>query len=108
MRSAAAWHSEGVTLALWVIYYLLFLFWLLLIARIIVEMVRSFAHRWAPVGGVAVAVESIFTATDPPVRTLRRVIPPLRLGGVALDLSIMVLLLAVYILMRVVEGFALP
>jgi YggT family protein len=93
-------HVDAV---LYVTYYLLFFFWLLLTARIVVELVRAFARGWSPQGGVAVALESIYIVTDPPVRTLRRVIPPVRLGGIALDLSIMVLLLVVFILMRLVD-----
>jgi YggT family protein len=93
----------GVDVVRYVGYYLLFFFWLLLTARIVVELVRSFARNWQPAGGVAIALESIYIATDPPVRTLRRVIRPLRIGGVALDLSIMVLLLVVFILMEVVD-----
>jgi YggT family protein len=86
-----------------VVYYALFFFWLLLIGRIVVELVRSFARHWVPVGPSAVALELIFTATDPPVKLLRRVIPVVRIGGVGLDLSIMVLLLAVFILMRLAD-----
>jgi YggT family protein len=87
----------------WVVYYSLFFFWLLLTARIVVELVRTFARSWQPVGGVAIALESVYTMTDPPVRALRRVVKPIRIGGVGLDLSIMVLLFVVLILMRVVE-----
>lgn len=87
----------------YVLYYLLFLFWLLLVARIVAELVRSFARQWTPAGASAVALELVFTATDPPVKTLRRVIPVVRIGGVGLDLSIMVLLLVVFILMNVVQ-----
>jgi len=86
-----------------VIYYLLFFFWLLLTARIVVELVRSFAREWRPGGASAVALETVYTMTDPPVRLLRRVIPMVRIGGVGLDLSIMVLLLVVFILMSVAE-----
>jgi YggT family protein len=86
-----------------VLYYLLFFFWLLLVGRIVVELVRSFARQWVPVGPSAVALELIFTATDPPVKLLRRVIPVLRIGGVGLDLSIMVLLLVAFILMNVAQ-----
>lgn len=86
-----------------VLYYLLFFFWLLLVARIVVELVRAFARDWRPAGGVAIALETIYTMTDPPVRALRRVIPTVRIGGVGLDLSIMVLLLVVFILMRLVQ-----
>jgi YggT family protein len=85
------------------IYYVLFFFWLLLIARIVVELVRSFARDWRPAGASTIALETVFVATDPPVRLLRRVIPVVRVGGVGLDLSIMVLLLVVFILMRLVD-----
>ncbi|HEU5471544.1 MAG TPA: YggT family protein [Actinophytocola sp.] len=86
---------------LWLaVYWVLFAFWLLLTARVVVELVRAFARDWRPAGGVAVALESIYTVTDPPVRLVRRIIPMVRIGGVGLDLSIMVLLLVVFILMR--------
>lgn len=86
-----------------VVYYALFFFWLLLTARIVAELVRSFARQWVPAGPSAVALELIFMVTDPPVRLLRRVIPVLRIGGVGLDLSIMVLLLVVFILLNVAQ-----
>ena len=83
-----------------VLYWILFVFWLFLTARVVVELVRAFAREWRPAGGVAVALESIYTVTDPPVRLVRRLIPMVRIGGVGLDLSIMVLLLVVFIAMR--------
>jgi YggT family protein len=96
------------TTIIYVVYYVLFLFWLLLLGRIVAEMVRSFARQWVPAGPSAVALEMVFTATDPPVKLLRRVIPVVRIGGVGLDLSIMVLLLVVFILMSVVKQVVLP
>jgi YggT family protein len=92
-----------VTVALFAVYYVLFVFYLLLLARIVAELVRSFARQWVPAGASAVALELVFTATDPPVKALRRVIPVVRIGGVGLDLSIMVLLLVVIILKGVVR-----
>jgi YggT family protein len=92
-----------VTALQYVLYYLLFFFWLLLTARIVVDLVRAFARDWRPVGGVAVSLETVYTVTDPPVKALRRVIPMVRIGSVGLDLSIMVLLLVVFILMRLVD-----
>ncbi|SFN83440.1 YggT family protein [Pseudonocardia ammonioxydans] len=86
------------------VYYVLFFFWLLLAARIVVEMVRSFARQWRPAGPPAVALEVVFTVTDPPVKLLRRVIPVVRIGGVGLDLSIMVLVLVVFIAMTAVRS----
>ncbi len=100
---ARRWQSIHVDVVRYVVYYLLFFFWLLLTARIVVELVRSFARSWRPVGGVAIALESVYTITDPPVRALRRVIKPVRVGGVGLDLSIMVLVLLVWILMEFVK-----
>ncbi|WP_372511295.1 YggT family protein [Lentzea californiensis] len=83
-----------------VLFYVLFAFSLFLTARVVVEMVRTFAREWRPAGGVAVTLETVYTVTDPPVRVLRRVIPTVRIGGVGLDLSIIVLWLVVIILMR--------
>jgi YggT family protein len=83
-----------------VVWYVLFAFWLLLTARIVIELVRTFAREWHPAGGVAVALETIYTVTDPPVRLFRRIIPMVRIGGVGLDLSIMVLLLVVFFAMQ--------
>jgi YggT family protein len=83
-----------------VLYWVLFVFWLFLTARVVVELVRAFSREWRPAGGVAVTLETIYTVTDPPVRLVRRLIPTVRIGGVGLDLSIMVLLLVVFILMR--------
>ena len=45
--------------------------------------------------------ETIFTLTDPPLKFLRRYIPPLRLGTVSMDLSFMVLFIVVLILLQV-------
>ena len=86
-----------------VIFYVLFAFSLFLTARVVVELVRSFAREWRPAGGVAVTLETVYTVTDPPVRALRRVIPTVRIGGVGLDLSIIVLWLLVIILMQVAD-----
>ncbi|MDX1893237.1 YggT family protein [Mycolicibacterium sp. 050158] len=77
--------------------FVLFAFWLLLIARVVVEFVRSFSRDWHPRGFMVVVLEVIMTVTDPPVKLLRRIIPQLTIGAVRFDLSIMVLLLAAFI-----------
>jgi len=77
--------------------FVLFAFWLLLIARVVVEFIRSFARDWRPRGFMVVVLEVIMTLTDPPVKLLRRIIPQLTIGAVRFDLSIMVLLLAAFI-----------
>ena len=82
--------------------FILFIFTLLLIARIVFDYVRMFARSWVPSGVVLVLLEGIYWVTDPPVKALRRVIPPVRLGGVALDLSVLVLFVILAILRRLV------
>lgn len=83
-----------------ILFFALFIFWLLLIARVVVEFIRSFSRDWHPKGLTVVLLEVIMTVTDPPVRLLRRLIPQLTIGAVRLDLSIMVLLLVVFIGMQ--------
>jgi len=80
--------------------FALFLFWLLLIARIVVEFIRSFSRDWRPTGFTVVILEIIMSVTDPPVKLLRRLIPPLTIGAVRFDLSIMLLLLIAFIGMQ--------
>lgn len=90
---------------LWqVVYLLLWLFRLLLLARIVMEVVRSLAREWRPAGRSAVAMELLYTSTDPPVKLLRRLLPTMRLGGVMFDLSILILLVLIYILMVIVNN----
>ncbi|MEZ2120945.1 YggT family protein [Corynebacterium sp. CCM 9203] len=72
---------------------LLRLYSYILILRIIVEMIHSFSRNFRPPRWFAYLAEPLFVVTDPPVKALRRVIPPLRMGNVALDMSIIVLFL---------------
>jgi YggT family protein len=85
--------------------FVLFVFWLLLIARVVIEFIRSFSRDWRPKGATVVILEIIMTLTDPPVKLLRRIIPQLTLGAVRFDLSIMVLLLAAFIGMQVAWNY---
>ncbi|MDI3313862.1 MAG: YggT family protein [Mycobacterium sp.] len=89
-----------MTLFFQILGFALFLFWLLLIARIVVEFIRSFSRDWHPRGATVVVLEAIMSITDPPVKLLRRLIPQLTIGAVRLDLSIMVLLLVAFIGMQ--------
>ncbi len=72
----------------------------ILIGRMIFQWIQVFARDWHPSGILLVLAESIFTVTDPPLRFLRRFLPPLRLGMVALDLSFMVLFIVILILLE--------
>jgi YggT family protein len=91
-------YAIGLTL-----YYILFFFIALLWVRFIVDWVQVFARSWSPGGVLLVLLEVVYSVTDPPIKALRRVIPPLRLGQVALDLSFIIVLIAAYLLLNVVE-----
>jgi YggT family protein len=84
-----------------VLYYVLAIYLVVLIGRMIFGWIQVFAREWRPSGVVLVLAETIFTLTDPPLKFLRRYIPPLRLGTVAMDLSYMVLFIVVLILLQV-------
>jgi YggT family protein len=71
---------------------------LILITRIVLDWVQMLSRSWRPSGVVLVLCELIYSITDPPLRAVRRVLPPVRLGMIALDLSPLVLFIAIYLL----------
>ncbi|GAB2879204.1 YggT family protein [Nocardioides pacificus] len=77
---------------------LLWAFIALLWVRFVVDWVQVFARSWTPSGPLLVVLEIVYSITDPPIKALRRVIPPIRLGSVALDLSFILVLLIAYLL----------
>jgi YggT family protein len=81
-----------------ILYWLVLAFLLLLIGRLVLDWIQVFAREWRPRGPVLVVAEVIYTATDPPLKMLRRLIPPLRLGSVQLDLAFFILFLLTYVL----------
>jgi YggT family protein len=85
-----------------VLTYVLTIYLVVLIGRMIFSWVQVFARDWRPSGVLLVIAEGIFTITDPPLRFLRRFIPTVRLGMMALDLSFMVLFIVILILLEVV------
>ncbi len=87
-----------------VVYFALLVFLLLLIFRLVMEYVFLLARSYRPTGLVAAALELAYSVTDPPLRALRKVIPPLRIGQVSLDLGFIILFIVVRILMGVVGG----
>jgi YggT family protein len=91
-----------LAIILQVVYLLLYVYFLTLIARFIMGYVLTFGRRWQPGRGAAASMEIVWSVTDPPLRALRRVIPPLRLGTVSLDLSSLVLLVILFVLMNFV------
>jgi YggT family protein len=75
---------------------------LILIARAILETVMSVSRTFRPTGGAALVFEFVFTVTDPPLKALRRLIPPLRLGNAAIDIAFLVLIIALSVIRSVV------
>lgn len=73
-----------------------------LIARMIISWIPMLAPQWRPKGIVASLFEIIYTLTDPPIKALRKIIPPLNLGGLSLDLAFMVVFIGCYVLQSVV------
>ena len=90
-----------------VIHFLLWFFIVLLWVRFIVDWVQIFARSWTPSGPLLVVLEIVYSATDPPIKALRRVIPPLRIGSIALDLSFLIVLISAYVLLRVNDSLLL-
>jgi YggT family protein len=85
--------------------YALWIFVGLMFVRFIMDWVMMLARNFRPSGGVAAALELAYTVTDPPLRTLRRVIPPLRIGAAAIDLAFMVLFIGAFILISVITPY---
>ncbi len=85
--------------------FALFLFMLALFARIVISFVLVFARDWKPTGASLVAVEGVLTVTDPPIKAVRRVVPPLTLGQIRIDLAFLIVFLAVTILQSFVAAW---
>ncbi len=80
---------------------LLWFFIAMLWIRFVVDWVQIFARSWVPGGPLLVLLEVVYSVTDPPIKALRKVIPPLRLGNFALDLSFIIVLIIAYVLLQV-------
>lgn len=87
-----------------VLYFATFVYFVLLIARLVLDWVQVLSRDWTPKGVVLVLAEVVYTATDPPLRAVRKVIKPVRIGPVQLDLAFMVVFIVVLILMRVFQA----
>jgi YggT family protein len=84
-----------------VIRFVVFVFFVVLIGRLVLDWVQVFARDWRPRGVILVIAEAIYTVTDPPLKALRRLIPPLQLGALRLDLAFLILFFGTSILMSI-------
>lgn len=87
-------------------YVVVLLFVVALMVRIVYDVVQMVAREWRPRGIALVAAEAVYSTTDPPIRLVRRFIPPLRLGGIALDLAFMLVFLLAFVLLQVLAAIA--
>jgi len=90
-----------VSLVFQVLSLLVGLFLIVLVIRVVFDVVQQFARDWRPRGVVLVLAEVVYTITDPPLRALRRVIPPLTLGAIRLDLAFIVLWVICLVLQQI-------
>lgn len=86
---------------------LLLLYVFVLFGRLILEYIPIFNREWRPKGPVLVVAEIVYTVTDPPIRLIRRFIPPLRIGGIAIDFGFAITMFACFILLGVTRSLAL-
>jgi YggT family protein len=77
-----------------------------MIARMIIELVMAFARSWRPRGVMLVVAETTFTLTDPPIRLVRRLIPPVRLGGVRIDVGFVVVIVVLSLIVTTLRVVA--
>ena len=91
-----------LSILLQVLYLILYVFLILLLSRFVLSAVLAYGRRWQPGRAATAGLESVWSVTDPPLKALRRVIPPLRIGTVSIDLASLVLLVILFVLMEFV------
>jgi YggT family protein len=84
--------------ALSVLCVLLTVYFYILLAQVILSWAFVLGMRRPYAGPGRVIVDGLDAVTEPVLRPLRRLIPPLRAGGVGLDLSILVAFVILYVL----------
>ncbi|NHU84403.1 YggT family protein [Kocuria sp. JC486] len=92
-----------MSIVLGILYLAIHLLVLIVLARFVLEMVTSWARNWRPRGAVLVLASVVYGVTDPVFKPLRRLIPPLQMGGIALDLSALILIFGLSLLQSLVR-----
>lgn len=90
-----------MSLVLSIVYLVVHVLYIALLGRLVLDWVQMFARSWRPKGLALVVASAVYSVTDPPMNALRRLVPPLRFGGVALDLGFLILVFAISILQSV-------
>ncbi|MGY4646146.1 YggT family protein [Cellulomonas sp. URHB0016] len=86
------------------LYFVVLAFFLLLLVRLVLDWVQFFAREWRPRGVALIIAEVTYSVTDPPLRLLRRFLPPVGIGSVRLDLAFFVLILLCSVALSVLRS----
>ncbi|MEU0096382.1 YggT family protein [Kribbella sp. NPDC006257] len=84
-----------------VLYWVLLAFFLTLVARFVLSLIVMFAPQWHPKGPLLLLFELVYSVTDPFLRPLRRILPPIGAGGIRIDLSMLMLFVLVSVAMSI-------
>lgn len=84
---------------------LLRIYILVLWGRFILEWILVLKRDFRPRGALAVLVESVYTVTDPPIKMFRRLLPPVRIGQIMLDLGWLLTMFSCWILLALIPGY---
>lgn len=77
------------------------IYFFVLIARLVFEWIPMFNRQWRPRGGWVVFAEVIYTLTDPPIKFIRKIVPPIRVGNASIDLAFTITMLIVFVLLNI-------
>jgi YggT family protein len=92
---------DALVLVLIVLGWVLLAFFLLLVARFVLSLIVMFAPQWHPKGPLLLLFEVVYSVTDPFLRPLRRILPPIGAGGIRIDLSMLMLFVLVSLAMSI-------
>ncbi len=91
-----------VSILAWVVFAALGVFILFMWVRLILDWARALQPRWRPKGALLVIAEACFTVTDPPLKVVRRVVKPIRVGQAQLDFAWSIILILALVLLYIV------
>lgn len=94
-------HLLGSSIFAEIIRFVVFAFYVVLIGRLVLDWVQVFARDWRPRGALLVVAEVLYSVTDPPLKALRSLVPPLQLGSIRFDLAFLILFVLVSVLTQV-------
>jgi YggT family protein len=81
-------------------------FIVVMFVRLVFDYVQIFAREWRPRSAALVALETCYTITDPPLKFVHRMLPPLRVGAFSADWTVawIAVIGTAYILLSVVRS----